>query len=123
MRSRSASNACVLLAAVAAGIGCSGRSSSGATTGATGKPAGTAPRAGTSANPTGCTKIVIDPGHNSKPNLATEPIGPGSHVRKIKDGGGTQGVVTRVPESVVNLQISLRLRRLLVTDGYCVVMT
>ena len=71
----------------------------------------------------GCTRIAIDPGHDARPNLATEPIGPGSHRRKIKDGGGTRGVVTGTPESVVNLRISLRLRRLLLADGYCVTMT
>jgi N-acetylmuramoyl-L-alanine amidase len=70
-----------------------------------------------------CTRIVIDPGHNSRANPATEPIGPGSPTRKIKDGGGTSGVVTHIPESVVNLQVSLRLRKLLVADGYCVTMT
>jgi N-acetylmuramoyl-L-alanine amidase len=70
-----------------------------------------------------CNRIVIDPGHDSRPNPATEPIGPGSRTRKIKDGGGTSGVVTGTPESVVVLQISLRLRRLLRADGYCVTMT
>jgi N-acetylmuramoyl-L-alanine amidase len=70
-----------------------------------------------------CTRIVIDPGHDSRANPATEPIGPGSRTRKIKDGGGTSGVVTGTPESVVNLEISLRLRRLLRADGYCVTMT
>jgi N-acetylmuramoyl-L-alanine amidase len=70
-----------------------------------------------------CTRIVVDPGHNARGNPATEPIGPGSSQRKIKDGGGTSGVVTRTPESVVNLQISLRLRKLLQADGYCVTMT
>jgi N-acetylmuramoyl-L-alanine amidase len=70
-----------------------------------------------------CTRIAIDPGHDARANLATEPIGPGSSRRKIKDGGGTSGVVSHTPESVVNLQISLRLRRLLTADGYCVTMT
>ena len=70
-----------------------------------------------------CTRIVVDPGHNSRGNPATEPIGPGSRTRKIKDGGGTSGVATGTPESLVNLRISLRLRKLLVADGYCVTMT
>jgi N-acetylmuramoyl-L-alanine amidase len=70
-----------------------------------------------------CNRIVIDPGHDARANPATEPIGPGSRKRKIKDGGGTSGVVTHTPESVVNLQISLRLRKLLLFDGYCVTMT
>jgi N-acetylmuramoyl-L-alanine amidase len=70
-----------------------------------------------------CTRIVVDPGHDARANLDTEPIGPGSSQRKIKDGGGTQGIATGVRESVVNLQISKRLRRMLVADGYCVTMT
>ena len=32
--------------------------------------------------------VVVDPGHDARANLATEPIGPGSATRKIKDGGG-----------------------------------
>jgi N-acetylmuramoyl-L-alanine amidase len=70
-----------------------------------------------------CTRIVIDPGHDARSNPATEPIGPGSRQRKIKDGGGTRGVATGTPEHVVNLQVSKRLRRILVADGYCVTMT
>jgi N-acetylmuramoyl-L-alanine amidase len=64
-----------------------------------------------------CTRIVVDPGHDLRANLATEPIGPGSRRRKIKDGGGAPG------EARVNLAIGLELRRLLVRRGYCVTMT
>jgi N-acetylmuramoyl-L-alanine amidase len=67
--------------------------------------------------------IVVDPGHDSQANPDTEPIGPGSKTRKIKDGGGTRGVVTRTPEHVITLQISKRLRKTLVKRGYCVTMT
>ena len=70
-----------------------------------------------------CTRIVVDPGHDARANAATEPIGPGSRMRKVKDGGGTSGVVSRVPEHVVTLRISLDLRRELVRRGYCVTMT
>jgi len=70
-----------------------------------------------------CTTIVVDPGHDARANLDTEPIGPGSSRRKIKDGGGTRGAATGTPESVVNLRISRRLRKLLLADGYCVRMT
>jgi N-acetylmuramoyl-L-alanine amidase len=80
-----------------------------------------APRA--AEEPERCTTIVIDPGHDSRANLDTEPIGPGSKTRKIKDGGGTRGVVTRTPEHVVTLQISKRLRTALTARGYCVTMT
>jgi N-acetylmuramoyl-L-alanine amidase len=67
--------------------------------------------------------VVIDPGHNAKPNLGTEPIGPGSSRRKITDGGGATGVATGTPEAVVNLAVSLRLRRLLQRAGVRVIMT
>jgi N-acetylmuramoyl-L-alanine amidase len=70
-----------------------------------------------------CERIVVDPGHDSAPNPDKEPIGPNSQERKIKDGGGTQGVVTGVPEHEVTLAISLRLRPLLVRRGFCVTMT
>jgi N-acetylmuramoyl-L-alanine amidase len=70
-----------------------------------------------------CTRIVVDPGHDSAPNPGKEPIGPDSQERKIKDGGGTQGVVTGVPEHEVTLAISLRLRPILVRRGFCVTMT
>jgi N-acetylmuramoyl-L-alanine amidase len=70
-----------------------------------------------------CTRIVIDPGHDARANLATEPIGPGSRTRKIKDGGGARGVASGVPEHVVTLRISLDLRRELLRRGYCVTMT
>lgn len=67
--------------------------------------------------------IVVDPGHDLRANLATEPIGPGSKRRKIKDGGGTRGAATGTPEHRVNLEISRLLRDELVDRGYCVVMT
>ena len=67
--------------------------------------------------------IAIDPGHDLRANTSTEPIGPGARRRKIKDGGGTRGVVTGTPEHRVNLQISLLLRDELQDRGYCVVMT
>ena len=67
--------------------------------------------------------VVVDPGHDLRANPATEPIGPGSAVRKIKDGGGTRGVVTGVREADLVLDVSLRLRRLLERAGVRVVMT
>jgi N-acetylmuramoyl-L-alanine amidase len=70
-----------------------------------------------------CTRIVIDPGHDARANPATEPIGPGSRQRKVKDGGGTTGVATGVPEHQLNLRISLLLRDELERRGYCVTMT
>jgi len=67
--------------------------------------------------------VVIDPGHDLRANLQTEPIGPGSATRKIKDGGGTRGVVSGTTEAQLNLAISLRLRALLERAGLRVVMT
>lgn len=67
--------------------------------------------------------VVLDPGHDLRANLATEAIGPGSSVRKIKDGGGTRGVVSRLTEAELNLLIALRLRTLLERAGMRVVMT
>jgi N-acetylmuramoyl-L-alanine amidase len=67
--------------------------------------------------------VVIDPGHDLRANLETEPIGPGSATRKIKDGGGTHGVVTGIREADLVLDVSLRLRTLLRRAGVRVVMT
>jgi len=63
--------------------------------------------------------VCLDPGHGTPPAIGaqTEPIGPGSHVRKIKDGGGAPG------EAPVALAIALRTRALLLRDGYRVAMT
>jgi N-acetylmuramoyl-L-alanine amidase len=67
--------------------------------------------------------VVLDPGHDLRPNLTTEPIGPGSSTVKILDGGGTRGVVTRIPEAELNLAVARRLRTLLQRAGIRVVMT
>src|SRR5438034_11695891 len=63
--------------------------------------------------------ICLDPGHGTAPAAGrqTEPIGPGSAVRKIKDGGGAPG------EAPVALAIAFRTRALLQRDGYRVAMT
>jgi N-acetylmuramoyl-L-alanine amidase len=61
--------------------------------------------------------VCIDPGHERTPDLTTEPIGPGSSIRKVKDGGGTAG------EATVVLQIGKKLRLTLMERGYSVVMT
>lgn len=67
--------------------------------------------------------VVLDPGHDLRANPAKEPIGPGSAELKIKDGGGTRGVVSRLTEAELNLRVSLRVRRLLERAGVRVVMT
>jgi N-acetylmuramoyl-L-alanine amidase len=63
--------------------------------------------------------ICLDPGHGTVPAIGrqSEPIGPGSAQRKIKDGGGTPG------EAPVALAIARRTRALLERDGYRVAMT
>ena len=67
--------------------------------------------------------VVIDPGHDLRANSATEPIGPGSSTPKIKDGGGTHGVISGLREAELNLRVALRLRALLESAGVRVVMT
>jgi N-acetylmuramoyl-L-alanine amidase len=63
--------------------------------------------------------VCLDPGHGTPPAIGAqrEPIGPGSHVLKIKDGGGAPG------EAQVALAIGLKTRTLLVRRGYRVAMT
>jgi N-acetylmuramoyl-L-alanine amidase len=63
--------------------------------------------------------ICVDPGHGTVPAIGrqTEPIGPGSSKRKIKDGGGAPG------EAPVALAIAQRTRAILQRDGYRVAMT
>jgi N-acetylmuramoyl-L-alanine amidase len=63
--------------------------------------------------------ICLDPGHGTPPAVGrqTEPIGPGSGVYKIKDGGGASG------EAAVALAIARKTRTLLLRRGYRVAMT
>ena len=63
--------------------------------------------------------ICLDPGHGTVPWVGRqrEPIGPGSRVTKIKDGGGAAG------EADIALQIAQRTRTLLLRRGYRVAMT
>ena len=63
--------------------------------------------------------ICLDPGHGTPPAIGrqTEPIGPGSKIRKIKDGGGANG------EAEVALAIGKKTRTLLLRRGYRVAMT
>lgn len=63
--------------------------------------------------------ICIDPGHGTAPAVGAqrEPIGPGSALTKIKDGGGAPG------ESAVALAIARQTAALLRARGYAVLLT
>jgi N-acetylmuramoyl-L-alanine amidase len=63
--------------------------------------------------------VCLDPGHGTPPaiGMQTEPIGPGSRIRKIKDGGGAPG------EAPVALAIAMKTRSLLQKDGLRVAIT
>ena len=67
--------------------------------------------------------VVIDPGHQLRGDSTPEPNGPGSSTMKARVTSGTTGVATRVPEYVMNLSISLKLRTELEKRGYTVYMT
>jgi len=67
--------------------------------------------------------LVIDPGHSSVTNLRKEQQAPGSNIMKIKESGGTQGINTKTPEYVVNMEVAVKLKSLLSKKGYTVIMT
>lgn len=67
--------------------------------------------------------IGIDPGHQAKSNSEQEPVAPGASETKKKVSSGTQGRWTRVPEYQVNLDVGLKLKALLESNGATVIMT
>ena len=66
--------------------------------------------------------IAIDAGHQSRGNWGTEPVGPGSSVKKTKVSGGATGVATGVPEYKLNLKVAKKLKKELEAMGYQVYM-
>ena len=67
--------------------------------------------------------ICLDPGHSGSVAKGTEPIGPGSKTMKAKDNSGTAGNYTHVPEYKLTLTVAKKLRTMLISRGYKVVMT
>ncbi len=62
--------------------------------------------------------VFIDPGHQRYANLGKEAVGPGSGVTKMKVTGGTRGVVTKLAEYQLALDVSLQLKKELESQGY-----
>ncbi len=67
--------------------------------------------------------IVIDPGHANKADLEKEPEAPNSSKLKYKQTGGADGVVTKIPEYKINMQVAQKLKIKLEEKGYTVIMT
>ena len=68
-------------------------------------------------------KIGIDPGHQAHGNNQKETVAPNSSKTKAKVTSGTAGVASRIPEYVTVLEISLKLRDALESQGAEVYMT
>jgi N-acetylmuramoyl-L-alanine amidase len=66
--------------------------------------------------------VVIDAGHQAKPDLTLEPDGPGSAVLKAKVSPGAIGVASGAAESAESLAIALRVRDALKAAGVEVLM-
>ncbi len=71
---------------------------------------------------TGVT-VCVDPGHQGVAIGLKEPMGPGLSGTHHTTNGQAQGTVTRRMESVVVLEIGLKLRNALLEEGADVVMT
>lgn len=71
---------------------------------------------------TGVT-VCIDPGHSEVGKPVMEPLGPGLQGRTAGTSGMAQGTITQRKESIVVLEISMKLRDELLRQGATVVMT
>ncbi len=67
--------------------------------------------------------VCVDPGHQGVELYAKEPMGPGLSGYHKTTNGQAQGTVTRRYESVVVLEVGLKLRNALLREGATVVMT
>ncbi len=67
--------------------------------------------------------ICIDPGHQRKGNNGKEEIAPGSSITKPKVSSGTSGTATKKDEYVLTLEVGLKLKEKLESEGYNVIMT
>jgi N-acetylmuramoyl-L-alanine amidase len=66
--------------------------------------------------------VVIDAGHQAKGSNKPEPIGPGSSQTKPSVTSGASGSVTKRPESLVNLEVSMKIKKELEARGVKVIM-
>lgn len=103
---------CILLAAVVFCGGLAGNTS--------GRTQAKSVQAG--AKSRGQIKIAIDAGHQQRADGGTEPVGPGSSVKKMKVAGGATGVATKVPEYKLTLKVAKKLQKALEKKGYQVYM-
>jgi N-acetylmuramoyl-L-alanine amidase len=67
--------------------------------------------------------VVIDPGHSAGGNTGQEQESPDSNIMKIKDPGGAQGISTNIPEYVVAMKVSVKLKNLLEQNNIQVILT
>ena len=67
--------------------------------------------------------VEIDPGHQRHGNSGKEPIGPGASTKKTKVSSGARSQWTGQEEYQLNLEVSLKLKRILEDRGYKVYMT
>ncbi|MHB9924492.1 N-acetylmuramoyl-L-alanine amidase family protein [Clostridium botulinum] len=67
--------------------------------------------------------IVIDPGHANRSNLELERVSPDSEEKKIKDGGGADGVNSKTPEYLIAMDVASKLKETLQKEGYTIIMT
>ena len=68
--------------------------------------------------------VCIDPGHQAQDNRITEPIGPGEeNVEQQAATRGTPGDTSGKEEYEIDLEVGLKLKKILIDRGYTVIMT